>query len=142
MLPEASLKERVLVFFGRRRAILVEGDSMLPALKNGDAVLVDPNAKIAAGDVVLAKHPFKASVMILKRLAEIDENGNHFVVGDNLPESTDSRTFGAIPAKSILGKAVCRLNRKEQNYRSSLFKIFPVAVIGKVSRNSTKRGYL
>ena len=115
---------------------------MLPALKNGDAVLVDPNAKIAAGDVVLAKHPFKASVMILKRLAEIDENGNHFVVGDNLPESTDSRTFGALPSKSILGKAVCRLNRKEQNYRSSLFKIFPVAVIGKVSRNSTKRGYL
>ena len=113
---------------------------MLPALKNGDAVLIDPNAKIVAGDIVLAKHPFKASVMILKRLAEIDGNGNHFVVGDNLPESTDSRTFGSLPAKSILGKAACRLN--DQDYRSSLFKIFPVAVIGKVSRNSTKRGYL
>ena len=113
---------------------------MLPTLENGDAVLIDPNAKIAAGDIVLAKHPFKASVMILKRLAEINDNGNYFVVGDNLPQSTDSRTFGSLPAKSILGKAVCRLNN--QNYRSSLFKIFPVAVIGKVSRNSTKRGYL
>jgi nickel-type superoxide dismutase maturation protease len=108
-LPEAGLKEKVLFYLGRRRAILVEGDSMLPNLKNGDGVLINPDEKVSVGDIVLAKHPFKKSVIILKRLSEIDENGNYFLVGDNPSESTDSRTFGAISAKHILGKAVCRL---------------------------------
>jgi nickel-type superoxide dismutase maturation protease len=108
-LPKAGLKEKVLFYLGRRRAILVEGDSMLPNLKNGDGVLINPDEKVSVGDIVLAKHPFKKSVIILKRLSEIDENGNYFLVGDNPSESTDSRTFGAISAKHILGKAVCRL---------------------------------
>ena len=108
-LPAANWKERVLFFLGRRRAVLVEGDSMLPNLKNGDGILINSDEKVAVGDIVLAKHPFKKSVTILKRLSEIDENGNYFLIGDNLAESTDSRTFGAISAKHILGKAVCRL---------------------------------
>jgi nickel-type superoxide dismutase maturation protease len=108
-LPEAGWKEKLLFYLGRRRAILVEGDSMLPNLKNGDGILIDPDAEIAAGDIIIAKHPFKKSVILLKRLAEIDENGNYFLVGDNPSESTDSRTFGAVSAKHILGKAVCRL---------------------------------
>jgi nickel-type superoxide dismutase maturation protease len=108
-LPEAGWKEKVLFYLGRRRAILVEGDSMLPNLKNGDGILIDPDAPIAVGDIILAKHPFKKSVKILKRIAEIDQNGNYFLVGDNPAESTDSRTFGALSAKHILGKAVCRL---------------------------------
>jgi nickel-type superoxide dismutase maturation protease len=108
-LPVANWKERVLFFLGRRRAVLVEGNSMLPNLKNGDGVLINTDEKVAVGDIVLAKHPFKKSVNILKRISEIDENGNYFLVGDNPPESTDSRTFGALSAKHILGKAVCRL---------------------------------
>lgn len=108
-LPEAGWKEKFLFYLGKRRAIRVEGNSMLPDLKNGDGILIDPDAKIAEGDIVLAKHPFKKSVIILKRLAEIDQNGNYFLIGDNRSESTDSRTFGAISVKHILGKAVCRL---------------------------------
>lgn len=108
-LPEAGWKEKVLFYLGMRRAIRVEGDSMLPNLKNGDGILIDADAKISIGDIILAKHPFKKSVIILKRLAEIDQNGNYFLVGDNPSESSDSRTFGALSAKHILGKAVCRL---------------------------------
>lgn len=113
-LPQANWKERILFFLGRRRAILVEGDSMLPNLKNGDAILIDADAKISVGDIVLAKHPFKKSVKLLKRIKEIDQNGNYFLIGDNLPGSTDSRTFGALSAKHILGKAVCRLHGKSK----------------------------
>ena len=108
-LPEAGWKEKILFRFGKRRGIRVEGDSMLPTLKNGDGILIDADAKIAVGDIVLSKHPFKKSVIILKRLAEIDQNGNYFLIGDNPAESTDSRTFGALSPKHILGKAVCRL---------------------------------
>ncbi len=108
-LPEASWKERLLFFFGKRRAFLIEGDSMLPTLKNGDAILIDADAKVAVGDILLTKHPFKKSVKLVKRLSEIDQNGNYFLVGDNPSESTDSRTFGALSPKHLLGKAVCRL---------------------------------
>jgi nickel-type superoxide dismutase maturation protease len=108
-LPQANWKERVLFFLGKRRAVLVEGDSMLPSLKNGDGILINTDEKVVVGDIVLAKHPFKKSVNILKRISEIDENGNYFLVGDNPAESTDSRTFGALSPKHILGKAVCRL---------------------------------
>lgn len=108
-LPEANWKERLLFFIGKRRAVLVEGDSMLPTLKSGDAILIDADAKIAVGDIIFAKHPFKKSVKLLKRIEEIDQNGNYFLVGDNPSESTDSRTFGALSPKHLLGKAVCRL---------------------------------
>lgn len=84
---------------------------MLPALKDGDAVLLNPKAKIAAGDIVLANHPFKKSVKILKRVKEFNEKGDLFLVGDNqeLLESSDSRAFGAVPLKYLIGKATCRL---------------------------------
>jgi nickel-type superoxide dismutase maturation protease len=108
-LPEANWKEKVLFYLGMRRGIRVEGDSMLPNLKDGDGILIDSDAKISIGDIILAKHPFKKSVIILKRLTEIDQNGHYFLVGDNPSESSDSRTFGALSAKHILGKAVCRL---------------------------------
>ncbi len=108
-LPEANWRERLLFFVGKRRAFLIEGDSMLPTLKDGDAILIDADAKIAVGDIILTKHPFKKSVKLVKRLSEIDQNGNYFLVGDNPPESTDSRTFGALSPKHLLGKAVCRL---------------------------------
>jgi nickel-type superoxide dismutase maturation protease len=108
-LPEASWKERVLFFLGRRHGFLVEGNSMLPVLKDGDAVLIKPKAEFAAGDIVLAKHPFKESVKILKRIGEISSTGNFVLTGDNAGESTDSRTLGEIQAKDVLGKVVCRL---------------------------------
>ena len=108
-LPEANWKERVLFFLGRRRGFIVEGDSMLPVLKAGDAILIDPRAAFSAGDIVLAQHPYKKSVKILKRIGGISPEGKCTLIGDNAGESTDSRTFGEIQKKDILGKVVCRL---------------------------------
>ena len=108
-LPEANWKERILFFLGKRRAFLVEGNSMLPALKDGDAVLINANAKVAAGDIILANHLYKESVKILKRVKEFNEKGDLYLVGDNPKESTDSRTFGAVPLKYVIGKVTCRL---------------------------------
>jgi nickel-type superoxide dismutase maturation protease len=108
-LPVANWKERILFFLGRRRGFLVEGDSMLPVLKDGDAVLINPKEKIAEGDIVLANHPYKKSVKILKRIKNFTENGDLFLVGDNESESSDSRAFGAVPLKYLIGKVTCRL---------------------------------
>ena len=110
-LPEANWKERALYFLGKRKGFLVEGNSMLPVLKDGDAVLINLSEKISAGDIVLANHPFKKSVKILKRVKEFDEKGDLILTGDNqeLLESADSRTFGAVPLKYLIGKVTCRL---------------------------------
>ncbi len=82
---------------------------MLPTLKDGDAVLVDPNAEVEQGDIVLANHPFKQNVKMIKRIGEISDGENFLLVGDNADESSDSRSFGAIPKSEILGKVTCRL---------------------------------
>lgn len=108
-LPEAGWLEKIAYFLGWREIFLIEGDSMFPALKNGDVVLINPRAELRTGEIALARHPFKQSVKIIKRISEITPERKYFLVGDNLAESTDSRSFGAIQAKDILGKAVCRL---------------------------------
>ena len=78
---------------------------MLPAYKNKDKVLVNRWAYILfkpkINDAVII---FKKKVMI-KRIKE-DKNNKFFVVGDNLPQSTDSRDFGLIEKKDILGKVI------------------------------------
>ncbi|MEP6847790.1 MAG: nickel-type superoxide dismutase maturation protease [Acidobacteriota bacterium] len=108
-LPDATWKERLLYFLGRRQAFLIEGSSMKPTLSEGDAILIVPRSQIEINDIVLAHHPYKESVKILKRVSQINDNGSYILLGDNESESTDSRTFGPILPKEILGKAVCRL---------------------------------
>jgi len=108
-LPRANLKHKLRLFFGRLTGFRVEGNSMEPALEEGDSVFIEPSKHFRAGDIVLANHPFKKSVKILKRIENVTLDGSYFLVGDNKSESTDSRSFGSIPAKEIIGKAVCRL---------------------------------
>ena len=82
---------------------------MLPTLKDGDKVLSEPPLKLQIGDVVIAKHPFRLTP-IVKRITKISDGDKYFLTGDNSVESSDSRTFGEIAKKDILGKVVCKLN--------------------------------
>ncbi|MEO8042888.1 MAG: nickel-type superoxide dismutase maturation protease [Acidobacteriota bacterium] len=109
MLREANWKDRISYAIGKLKAFRVQGDSMLPTLRDGEVVLISPKASVEPGDIVLAKHPYKQSVKMLKRVAAIDDSGRYSLVGDNAGESTDSRTFGTLPVAHIEGKAVCRV---------------------------------
>lgn len=111
-LPEADFFEKAAYFLGWREIFIIKGDSMLPTLKQGDLVFINPSAKPKIGDIVLFRHPFKQSVKAVKRLAQITADGRYFLVGDNALESADSRSFGAIRAKDVLGVAVCRFDEK------------------------------
>ena len=110
-LPFAGWKDKILLILRRRTAYGVDGDSMSPVLNTGDKVIVDPQAAIAVGDVVLAQHPYKQATRIVKRVTEISASGGYSLAGDNRNESTDSRTFGKITTTDIIGKVVAKLDR-------------------------------
>jgi nickel-type superoxide dismutase maturation protease len=85
---------------------------MEPSLRQGDHVLVWQWAyrwrPPAAGDVVVLRDPDDGRRILIKRVAvDSDENGV-YVLGDNAVASRDSRTFGAVPPGSILGKALLK----------------------------------
>ena len=80
---------------------------MLPTLNPGDQVLVNPGAyrhtSPQVGDIVLAKHPVQSELCLVKRIQSV-MGTDYFLIGDNLEESTDSRSFQAISCDFVLGK--------------------------------------
>lgn len=109
ILSIASAEEKEAYSLGLREIVRVAGDSMRPALHDGDLVLVDLKSEgFAIGDVVYVRHPFKMSVRMIKRIAEITDCG-FTLLGDNPSASTDSRTLGLISKSEILGKVTAIL---------------------------------
>ena len=81
---------------------------MLPNYKDREKVIVNRWGYIfqkpKINDVIII---YKKKTMI-KRIKEV-KNNRFFVVGDNLSQSTDSRDFGLVEKKDILGKVVFKL---------------------------------
>jgi len=98
-----------LVFLGSRHKYICEGKSMNPTLKDGEVVLVDREANIEVGDIVVAKHPIEQNGEIVKRVERINERGHYFLIGDNPDDSDDSRNFGAVTREYVKGKVVARM---------------------------------
>lgn len=107
-LPEFDWFETTAYYLGWREVWSVEGDSMYPTLRDGDLVIVNPHDEIRVGDIVLASHPFKSSIKMVKRVAEVTADGRYFLLGDNAIESEDSRSFGAIRAGDVIGRVTSR----------------------------------
>jgi nickel-type superoxide dismutase maturation protease len=86
----------------------VKDKSMEPGLVSGDFLFVTSACgKPKVGDIVVLKHPSK-SIYIVKRVSAI--NGCEvFVIGDNKDQSEDSRDFGSIDVRSIMGKVVFKI---------------------------------
>jgi nickel-type superoxide dismutase maturation protease len=87
------------------RRLEVEGDSMRPTLLAGDRVLVWRCARARPGDVVALDEPPGYTV---KRVASAGAGGGVIVLGDNSSASTDSRHFGPVDPRAILGRVVWR----------------------------------
>lgn len=111
-LCRAKWKEIALWLLRRRHHLRVTGNSMLPLLRPGDLVLVDPLAYRArcpmAGEIVIARHPHQPALKLIKRVQSVLPDGSCFLLSENSPEGTDSRTFGAVSKAQILGKVTCR----------------------------------
>jgi nickel-type superoxide dismutase maturation protease len=114
-LPPLGASEIIRWFLGRRRLFRVVGDSMRPTLSPGDVVLIAPSQAATepptAGDVLLCRHPYQQGVRILKRLERVTESGGYFLLGDNPPESTDSRSFGPLGHDKLIGRVSAVVRR-------------------------------
>ena len=89
----------------RPRRVVVEGRSMEPTLAPGDRLLVVRARALHPGDVVAVRDPTEARRVLVKRISAVLED-EIVVRGDNPGASTDSRSFGPVPAGAVLGRVV------------------------------------
>ena len=112
ILKESTYTELLLWLLRKRKRFRVTGLSMMPLLKPGEEILVDFKAYQKSppqvGDLVVAAHPYRPDLQIIKRVALVSEDGSCFLRGDNLTESSDSRSFGVVAAEKILGRVTSR----------------------------------
>jgi nickel-type superoxide dismutase maturation protease len=99
------------VVLGLRRFIVAD-TSMQPGLRPGDRLLVVGWLRPRVGDIVVLRDPEAHNTVLLKRIDHFTADGMAVVVrGDNPYVSRDSRHFGAVPKKLILGRVVYRYLR-------------------------------
>ncbi|MGI5167726.1 S24 family peptidase [Spirillospora sp. CA-253888] len=93
----------------RVRAVEVSGVSMLPALRPGDRLLVLAGAPVAAGDLVVARHPREPERLIVKRATHRAGDG-WWLESDNqrAPGRQDSWDFDAVPDALVIGRVAVR----------------------------------
>jgi signal peptidase I len=99
----------VLLVASRGRRVVVSGTSMEPAFTSGDRLLVVPARRHRPGDVVAVSDPRQPARLLIKRVEAVDAPSRTLVLlGDNRSASTDSRVFGPVPSRSVVGRAVFR----------------------------------
>jgi nickel-type superoxide dismutase maturation protease len=89
------------------RRFRVQDTSMQPTLQPSDRILIATWLSPRVGDLVVARDPEWTSVFTVKRVVAVSREG-FSLRGDNVNVSRDSRHFGAVPRKLILGRVVFR----------------------------------
>jgi signal peptidase I len=89
------------------RRVVVEGPSMEPTLRDGDRLLVVRRPGPGLGRIVALEDPRGGGRLLLKRVVAV-LGGRIVVEGDNAALSTDSRAFGPVDRRAIVGRAVYR----------------------------------
>ena len=82
--------------------------SMLPALRPGDWLLVRRTRRIRPGQIVLARHPGRPDLLIVKRAARRQAVGWWLASDNPDPAAVDSRRFGPVPDALIEGRVLLR----------------------------------
>jgi nickel-type superoxide dismutase maturation protease len=82
---------------------------MVPTLRAGDRLLVVPTGRGRPGQLVAVRDPRQPDRIMVKRIEAVDAVTGHYrVAGDNPGASTDSRHFGPVPPRLVLGRVVYR----------------------------------
>ncbi|MGH9298561.1 MAG: nickel-type superoxide dismutase maturation protease [Acidimicrobiales bacterium] len=86
---------------------VIDGSSMLPTLSPGDRVLAVRWPVLEAGDIVAFRDPEARERVLVKRIAALQALAIE-VLGDNPSASRDSRHFGPVSRRDVVGRVVYR----------------------------------
>ncbi len=94
------------------RFLKISGDSLTPEFEHGDFVLVSKIpfyfASPFPGEVIAFRQP--AYGLLIKRIQAVGAGGDVEVVGSH-PDSVDSRVFGSVRRKDVVGKVVWHIRK-------------------------------
>ncbi len=92
---------------------------MLPTLRGGEFVLINPDRTAEIGDVVVAANP-TTGLVIIKRIAPAPHGTTGlWLLSDNRAEGNDSRSFGPVVPDSVVGVVTLVLNRPANSLAST-----------------------
>lgn len=82
---------------------------MVPALRHGDWLIALRTRRIRPGQIVLATHPRRPGLLLVKRAGERAGNG-WWLASDfaDAPGVADSRHFGPVSPEQVVGRVLVR----------------------------------
>ncbi len=88
----------------------IVGHSMEPFFREGQLVFINRLSYLfrspKVGDIIALKNPLDGEKTLLKKIEKISSKDKYFVTGLNENDSLDSRTFGPVSKKLIMGKVI------------------------------------
>ena len=100
---------------------IVSGPSMMPAYNAGDYLIIDRISyryeKPVRGETIVFQYPLDPSIYYIKRIAGLPGEtidgtvlapDEYFMLGDNAHASSDSREWGPLQKKFIIGRVFMR----------------------------------
>jgi nickel-type superoxide dismutase maturation protease len=94
--------------------------SMEPALRPGDCLLIRRTRRVRPGQVVIARHPDRPEMLLVKRAARRADGGWWLESDNPAAGAVDSRRFGAVPGSLIEGRVLARYWRARSLPRTGL----------------------
>jgi signal peptidase I len=94
------------------KLLKIVGDSLTPEYQNGDFVIISKIPFLfvppSTGDIVAFQQPGYG--LLIKCIRGLNQDGSVDVIGAH-PDSIDSRVFGPINEKNILGKVIWHIRK-------------------------------
>jgi nickel-type superoxide dismutase maturation protease len=91
----------------------VTGESLSPFFQDGDFVLIIKIPfflrSVRQGDIVVFHHPVYGTM--IKRVEHVSPDGEQIEVIGSHPDSTDSRQFGPIARRALIGKVIWHIRK-------------------------------
>jgi nickel-type superoxide dismutase maturation protease len=91
--------------------VAVAERSMEPTLHPGDWLLVLRTRRVRPGQLVVARHPSRPTLLLVKRISRREAGGWWLRSDSPYAPTLDSRSFGPVPPSLVEGRVLLRYRR-------------------------------